>query len=192
MSVLFVNTCVRKNSRTKLLADYFLSKWNDKDVQEVCPQKEGLHGLDAELLRIRDQALAEGNLDHPVLSYASQFSKADTIVIAAPYWDLSFPAALKNYIERVDAVGVSFAYDEDGNPYGLCAAKQLIYICTAGGPLISDAYGYGYVKALCDNFYHIEKTVCFCAENLDMPDCDVTKALDHIKAQMDAWIEENQ
>lgn len=192
MSVLFVNTCVRKNSRTKLLADYFLSKWNDKDVREVNPVKEGLYGLDAQLLHIRDHALFDGNYDHPVLFFASQFAKADTIVIGAPYWDLSFPAALKNYIERVNAVGVTFAYDEAGNPYGLCAAKQLVYISTAGGPLISDSYGYGYVKALCENFYHIEKTVCFCAENLDMPYCDVTQALEKVKAEMDAWLEENQ
>ncbi len=111
MSVLFVNTCVRKNSRTKLLADYFLTKWNDKDVQEVSPVKEGLYGLDAQLLHIRDHALFDGEYDRPVLSYASQFAKADTIVIGAPYWDLSFPSALKNYIERVNAVGVTFAYD---------------------------------------------------------------------------------
>ena len=192
MSVLFVNTCVRKNSRTKLLAEYFLSKWNDKDVQEINPQKEGLYGLDAQLLHIRDHALFDEEYDHPVLSYASQFAKADTIVIAAPYWDLSFPAALKNYIERVNAVGVTFAYDEAGNPYGLCAAKQLIYISTAGGPLISDSYGYGDVKALCENFYGIKKTVCFCAENLDMPYCDVTQALQKVKAEMDVWQSENQ
>ena len=59
--------------------------------------------------------------------------KADIIVIAAPYWDLSFPAQLKDYIERVNAVGVTFDYDQEGIPYGLCRAKKLVYITTAGG-----------------------------------------------------------
>ena len=30
---------------------------------------------------------------------AGQFAGADTIVIAAPFWDLSFPAALKQYMQ---------------------------------------------------------------------------------------------
>ena len=188
MTVLFINTCVRKQSRTHQLAQYFLEKWNDPDVIEINPENENIRSLDAQTLHIRDHALYENDLDHPVLKYARQFAEADTIVIAAPYWDLSFPAALKVYLERVNAVGVTFYYDESGYPHGLCKAKRLIYIATAGGPLISDVYGYGYVRQLCKTFYEIPKTVHFIAENLDMPNTDVEKSLAEVRTKMDEWI----
>lgn len=192
MTVLFINTCVRKESRTYRLASHFLSRWSDKDVTEVQPVEEGLYGLDRKMLQIRDEALAKKDLDHPVLKYAAQFAKADTILIAAPYWDLSFPAALKNYIERINCVGVTFDYNENGLPYGMCQAKRLVYISTAGGPVSDAAFGYGYLKALCKNFYEIDQTVCFQAENLDMPFVNVEEELNKVKAAMDAWIIQNQ
>lgn len=192
MSVLFIDCCARENSRTRLLAQYFLDHFHDRDVTRVNPYEEKLYGLDAEMLKTRDEALAKGNLSHPVLGYAVQFAEADTIVIAAPYWDLSFPASLKNYIERINAVGVTFAYDESGSPYGMCRAKQLVYICTAGGPLISDAYGYGYVKMLCDTFWQIPETVHFYAENLDMPFVNVDRALDEVRKEMDLFPAEHK
>lgn len=191
MTVLFINTCVRKESRTYRLASHFLSRWSDKDVTEVQPVEEGLYGLDRKMLQIRDEALAKKDLDHPVLKYAAQFAKADTILIAAPYWDLSFPAALKNYIERINCVGVTFDYNENGLPYGMCQAKRLVYISTAGGPVSDASFGYGYLKALCKNFYEIDQTVCFQAENLDMPFVNVEEELNKVKADMDAWIIQN-
>ena len=41
-----------------------------------------------------------GALDDPLLDYARQFARADQILIAAPCWDLSFPAVLRAYLER--------------------------------------------------------------------------------------------
>ena len=45
--------------------------------------------------------------DH-IFDYAKDFAKADTIVIAAPFWDLSFPASLKCYIEAINILGITF------------------------------------------------------------------------------------
>ncbi|MGN0989033.1 MAG: NAD(P)H-dependent oxidoreductase [Eubacteriales bacterium] len=36
-----------------------------------------------------------------MFSYAKQFESVDVIVIFAPYWNLSFPASLKTYIENI-------------------------------------------------------------------------------------------
>ena len=187
MNILFVNCCVRKQSRTYRLAQHFLQQLSG-EITEVNPVKEKIHGLDEETLIIRDKALAQQELDHPVLKWAVQFAAADMIVIAAPYWDLSFPASLKTYIERVNCVGVTFAYDETGRPYGMCQAGKLVYITTAGGMIIDDAYGYGYLRALCDNFYKIPETVCFKAENLDMPDTDAEAVLRETKNEIDRYL----
>ena len=42
------------------------------------------------------------------------------------YWDLSFPAALKIYIEHAAVMGVTFHYTEEGRCEGLCLS--LIHI----------------------------------------------------------------
>lgn len=191
MNILFINCCVRKESRTHRLAQHYLRSLAG-NITEVNPIEEDIRMLDEETLRIRDKALRENDLAHPVLRWAAQFAKADQIVIAAPYWDLSFPASLKTYIERINCVGVTFAYDETGRPYGMCRAKKLVYITTAGGPVFADAYGYGYVKALCENFYQIPEIVCFKAENLDMPETDVEAVLSQTAHQIDIYLSDTE
>lgn len=185
MKTLFVNTCVREESRTRILADHYLAH-AEGEIVEIHPVKEGLYGLDREMLKERDRALAGRNHEHPVLAYARQFAEAEEIVIAAPYWDLSFPAALKNYIERVNCVGITFDYDEKGNPFGLCKAKKLVYITTSGGCIVDDAYGFGYIRALCENFYGIPEVLYYKAEGLDLPDTDIEDTLQAVMRQMDA------
>ena len=54
--------------------------------------------------------------------YARQFAEADQIVIAAPFWDLSFPAILKAYMEQITVSGITFEYI-NGRPCGRCKKK---------------------------------------------------------------------
>ena len=121
----------------------------------------------------------------PAYAPARQFAEADIIVVAAPYWDLSFPAILKAYFEQVNVLGLTFEYTEEGFPRGLCKARKLIYVTTAGGPIISDEYGYGYVKSLAQGFYGIADVCQVKAEKLDVIGADVegilNKALEGFK-----------
>lgn len=105
------------------------------------------------------------------------FANADTVVIAAPYYDLSFPAMLKQYFEQINVLGLTFTYSETGTPKGLCKAKDLYYVTTAGGPIISDEFGFGYVKALAKCFYGIENVYQIKAEGLDIIGADVEAIL---------------
>ena len=72
-------------------------------------------------------------------------------MIAAPFWDLSFPASLRQYLEQVNVPGITFRYTEEGIPVSLCRARRLYYVTTAGGYYFPEEYGYGYVKALAEN-----------------------------------------
>ena len=108
-----------------------------------------------------------------MFSLGRDFASADTIVIAAPYYDLSFPAMLKQYFEQINVLGLTFTYSEAGVPTGLCKAKKLYYITTAGGPILSDDYGFGYVKALANIFYGIRDVYQIKAEGLDIVGADV-------------------
>lgn len=184
-NILLINACVRPESRTRNLADYLLSKIQG-EVTIIDLYKEDIPPMDNEKIEVRNRALETGDMNHPILQYAGQFAKADIIVIAAPYWDLSFPAWLKIYIESICAVGVTFAYDEQGRPYGLCKASKLYYLTTAGGPIISDELGFGYIRTLCETFYGIKELFYVKAENLDMWGIDVEQILQKAKADIDA------
>ena len=165
MSILFINACVRENSRTLVLAKSILSNMSGR-VTEVNLNVEKIAPLNRELLEKREKLIKDKNVSDPMLRYAIQFADADEIVIAAPFWDLSFPAVLKAYMEQITVSGITFEYI-DGRPYGLCKAKRLTYVTTSGGPIFAD-FGYEYVKTLAKSFYGINETKAYRAMNLDV------------------------
>lgn len=168
--ILFINACVRPHSRTMELANTLLSQLSGQ-VEEVNLQKECIQPHTWDRLSRRDPLLAAGDFSDPMFRYARQFREADTIVIAAPYYDLSFPASLKNYLESVANVGLTFFYDENEVPQSLCKAKRFYYVSTSGAEFVP-TYGFEYVKYLFREFYHIEEGHCFFAEKLDLRDSD--------------------
>ena len=170
MNVLFINACVRKDSRTLRLAKHLLKKL-DGDVTELNLENENIQALNCDTLAYRDTCLHYGKFNDPMLSYAKQFSEADIVVIAAPFWDFSFPSSLKNYIEAITVSGVTFTY-VNGIPKGLCKGKKLYFVSTCGGPFTPD-FGYNYIKTMAQGFYGIPEAKCFTAEFLDVVGNDI-------------------
>lgn len=165
MKILFINACVRDESRTLFYAREYLKNLSG-DITELNLQEEKISPLDNELLKKRDRLIAENKLSDDMLKYARQFAEADEIIIAAPYWDLGFPALLKIYFENITVSGITFTYEKN-IPKGLCKAKSLTYITTAGGRIYAD-FGYNYIKMLAQSMYGIKNTKCIYAENLDV------------------------
>ena len=177
---LWINGCMRENSRTKELAQVVLAALGD-EVTEVCLHRACPEGLNPETLALRNELLQQGALEHPMFALAHQFAVADTIVVAAPYWDLLFPAAVRAYFETITVGGITFQYDDHGIPHGLCRAKKLIYVTTAGGPIVHN-FGFEYVDALAHGFYGIPQTHCIKAEGLDIFGADVAAIMAQAKA----------
>ena len=173
--ILFIDACVRKQSRTLRLARCVL-KDLEGEVSERRLVTEHLQPLDGESLEKRNQLLAEGIISDEMFRYAREFAGADIIVIAAPYWDMNFPALLKLYLEQITVCGITFQYSEEGVPKGLCRAKKLIYVTTAGGPVCFN-FGFDYVNALSEQFWGIKETLFFKAENLDIEGNDVEQIM---------------
>ena len=184
--ILFINACPREGSRTLALARHLLTKL-DGTTEELPIFEENLLPLNGKTLALRDKLIAGGKFDHPIFKYARQFAQTDTVVIAAPFWDLSFPSALKIWLEYVMALGVTFHYAENGLPQGLCKAKRLFYVSTAGGPILPAHMGFDYVDALAKNYFSIPETACFSAENLDVIGADAEAILADAQAQIDKY-----
>ena len=175
--ILFINCCVRSDSRTKRLADAFLGLL-EGEVEELRLEDVDFPLTDEQYLAKRDKLIAQERFDDPLFAMARQFALADKIVIAAPYWDLSFPATLKQYIEHINVLGVTFLYTPQGTPEGLCKATDLYYITTAGGAFCPEEFGYGYIKTLAQNFYGIKNTRMISAQGLDIYGADPEKIID--------------
>ncbi len=179
---LFIHACARDTSRTMELARCVLDQLGTA-AEEVDLYKIALSPLDAEGMKARDAAVAAGDFSDDRFALARQFAAAKTIVIAAPYWDLMFPAVLRTYFEAITVNGLTFAYSEKGIPTGQCRAERLVYVTTAGGPIVKN-FGYEYVCALATSFYGIQEVRCVSAEGLDIRGADAAAILSAAKSRV--------
>ena len=180
--ILYINCCVREESRTNRLAQAVLEKLSG-EIKELKLYNENLRAVDKETLKRRTALVEKGDYSDRMFDYAKQFASADEIVIAAPYWDLSFPSMLKIYFENIYVTGIVSEYGENGMPHGLCKAKRLIYVTTAGGPY-DPTYSYGYVESLSKDFFGIPETMLFKAEMIDVWGNDAEKLLEEAIMQI--------
>ena len=180
--VLPVDCCIRREqSRTRILAEAFLAALQAKgtyQVERLCLMDEPLVALSEGFFAQRESLLAENNRAHPRFRYAHQFSQADRVVVAAPFWDLGFPALLKLYIENICLEGITFGVDEHGT-HGLCKAERLLFLTTRGGDYRDSKLEMGarYLEALCD-FWDIPRFEVVAADGLDLGWEEVTTILD--------------
>ncbi len=168
--ILYVNACVRTLSRTDRVARELL-KILGKEYKEVKLAKEDIRPLDEATLEKRTALAQKNDFRDSLFSYAKDFAAADTIVVSAPFWDGSFPSILKVYLENVYVIGLTSKYLGDGTPVGLCRAKKLYYVTTAGGKFIPD-FSYDYLKALATTSFGIPETILIKAEFLDVYGAD--------------------
>ena len=174
--ILFVNACMRgpERSRTWRLCQTFLkackARWPEAEVTERDLTAAPLPVLTAELDDRRHQRLSEDPRD-PMFAPAHEVAQADLVVIGAPYWDLTFPAALKVYLEWASMLGITFRYTQEGQQVGMSRAGALVYLTTAGGPIGEQNYGFQYLQGL-GRMLGIPEARCMAAENLDVWGCD--------------------
>lgn len=185
MSTLFINAAFRDGSRTGRLARHYLETLSD-EVIEVNLGDGSHRALDSHTLAGYLHGVGSHSYADDLFDAARQFAAADEIVIAAPYWNNSIPAALHDYLELVCSQGVTFDIMPDGSYVGLCRARRLVFLCTAGGTLPEHDHCWEYVESLARDFWHIPERRCYKAEDLDQAGCDVEAALSGAMARIDA------
>ena len=159
MKLLLVNGCISQRgekSRTLAMVKAFLEAWKalhpEAEVEAVAPETLlALKPFEPEMLNDRDALAGIGCFDAPVFDLARQFRAADRVVVAAPFWDLSFPAALRTYIEYISANGLTYHYEADGC-HGDCRGEKLAYLTSGGDAERPESLGVLYWKQLAAMF----------------------------------------
>ena len=154
MKLLIVDCCIREEkSATRKLYESYLKSLNrtNWEIEKIYLMHENILPLTNDDIKLRDKLLQSSNTEHEIFKYAKQFAAADEIIIAAPYWDLSFPSLLRVYFERISVVGITFDY-EGTKSIGCCKAGKIIYFSTCGGFINGEHLGVEYVKQLAKVF----------------------------------------
>ncbi len=175
MKTLFINACIRENSRTLSLCREYISRRCEGEVRELELAGLGLQPFDLNMLTKREADIAAEDFSDREYDLVKEFVTADEIVIAAPFWDFSFPAMLKVYLEHICVNKVAFKY-VDGRPVGLCRARKLSYFVTAGGFIGENSSLEKYLEEMC-NLLGIPEVRLYKAEGLDIYGNDVDEIL---------------
>ena len=127
--LLYIDSCIRgEHSRTKRIATPIIQKLKERyEVETVVINELELDPVQFEEYSRRK----DGIVSEKAICLANKIKDADRIVIAAPFWDMSIPAALKTFFELCSLFGVTFDSD-DKTCYGLCKAKNAMFITTRG------------------------------------------------------------
>lgn len=130
----------------KRLVNSIISKIQDIQFEEIDLYKEHIPQLKYCYFESRNTILnpeARSKLSgeeqqevNQINKLCDQFKEADIYVLAAPMWNLSFPAPVKEYIDCVVQSEKTIAF-KDKRPYGLLNDKKRIffYVQSSGGSI---------------------------------------------------------
>ena len=126
--VFYVDACLRTGSNTRKIADVIIAKLAERyEVETIRLLENAFPVVNNDILNDR----ANGIVPDEYVEMAKKLAAADRLVIAAPFWDMSFPSALKVFLENMSLFNVTFGSNEE-ECYGLCKAEKVLYITTRG------------------------------------------------------------
>ena len=126
--LVFIDATMREGSRTRRIARPLVDELGKRyDIETIRLDGAGFPAVDSRILHDRDS----GIVPEEYAEMARRIAAADRIVIAAPFWDMSFPSGLKVFIENMSLFHITFDSD-DRHCYGLCKCEKVLYITTRG------------------------------------------------------------
>ena len=172
--VLYIKANIKNEgeSRTFKVSDSFVEEYKrnnpEDEIITLDLYKENIDFLRADDLGKLFGPKDEESKNNSILKYAYQFAAADKYIIAAPMWNLSFPAILKAYIDYVSVSGITFKYTAEG-PVGLLKNKKAVHIVSRGGAYDNSPYEMGdrYLRTIL-GFFGIKDIETIAIDNLDV------------------------
>ncbi|MGN1233636.1 MAG: NAD(P)H-dependent oxidoreductase [Candidatus Cryptobacteroides sp.] len=163
--LIIIDSCMRKESRTKVILDA---------AKEVLSARNDIETIDVNALAlppVSPKMMMErtsGTVPEETVAIARKIASADRIVVAAPFWDMSFPAVLKAFFENMSLYNVTFT-DDGTTCSGLCKCQKVLYITTRGMDIPTGDFrdqGSSYLKAL-SSLWGLGEVITVAAWNLD-------------------------
>ena len=142
MNILQINSSARReNSHSTRLADRLVRRLRDADPSATLTVRDlnaaphphldeaTLGALFTPADKRSPEQAARVALDDALIA---QVAAADVDVLGVPMYNFGVPAQLKNWIDAISRVGVTFRYTEKG-PEGLLKGKKVYVALTRGG-----------------------------------------------------------
>lgn len=164
--LIVIDACMRDaESRTRRILEPIVEELGKTyEIERVVLDGEDYAAVGRKVLAERNN----GHVPAETVEMARRVAEADRLVIAAPFWDMSFPAILKVFIEQMSLFNITF---KDNGSYfdGLCRCEKVLYITTRGmnvhtGEPLEAATPY--IKAV-SALWGLGEVVTVAAENLD-------------------------
>ena len=179
-SLVVINACMREESRTQKILDGLLGVLGKKyNIEIIDLSTLNMSWIGEKDLKDRDN----GYVPEEFVSMSKKVANADRLVIAAPFWDMSFPSVLKVFFENISLFNITFTSTQT-ECVGLCKAKKVLYITTRGmniktGDPLEQATPY--IKAL-SKLWGLGELYVVSAQNMDYSsqneiDCKIETAI---------------
>lgn len=164
--LIVIDACMRdRESRTRRILEPLVEELSKRyEIETIVLDGEDYQAVGRKVLAERNS----GHVPEEIVRQAREIAAADRMVIAAPFWDMSFPAILKVFIENMSLFNITFR-DTGSSFEGLCRCEKLLYVTTrgmnvhTGDPLDSVT---PYLKAL-SALWGLGEVLTVAAENLD-------------------------
>ena len=161
----YIDSCLRYGSNTKKIADALIDRLSERyEVETVKLSDYDFPVVKNGILNDRNN----GIVPEEYVNIARKIAAADRLVISAPFWDMSFPSALKVFLENMSLFNVTFASNEK-ECYGLCKAEKVLYITTRGMNIKTGAemeQATPYIKAI-SKLWGLGELHVIAAQNMD-------------------------
>ena len=162
---MIIDSCMREESLTRVILDAAKEVLSTRyDIETIDVNALALPPVSPEVLEER----TSGVVPEETVAIARKIASADRIVIAAPFWDMSFPAVLKAFFENMSLYNVTFT-DDGSTCTGLCKCQKELYITTRGMDIPTGDFrdhGSSYLKAL-SSLWGLGEVITVAAWNLD-------------------------
>lgn len=163
--LIIIDSCMREESRTKVILDAARDVLSTRyEIETINVNALALPPVTPDVLKER----MSGKVPEETVALAGRIASADRIVIAAPFWDMSFPAILKAFFENMSLYNVTFT-DNGTTCTGLCKCQKVMYITTRGMDIPtgdSRDQGSSYLKAI-SSLWGLGDVITVASWNLD-------------------------
>ena len=164
--VIVIDACMRDEaSRTRRILMPLMAELGKRyEIETIRLDGEDYSAVGRKVLAER----GNGYVPAEIVATAKKIAAADRIVIAAPFWDMSYPAILKVFVENMSLFNITF---RDNGTYfeGLCKCQRLLYVTTRGMNVSTDSPLDGatpYIRAI-SALWELGEVSVVAAQNLD-------------------------